>query len=147
MTRGALVAALVALAGCEGDAPPVRTCADSLAGVWRTAVGAAADGRPLRYEIVDTGARIELHPLFDSARNTPELPARSAHAFVLTRAGERATGHQLQWRTNAEGSLCRAQWPAELRACRGATLELAYQPGEACGAPPGPWRTIYLGRD
>jgi hypothetical protein len=139
----------VASAGCAADAAHVQSCADSLTGTWRASIGAAPDGAPLRYHLVDDGERLELHPLYDSARAAGR---DGAEVITLTRTPHGPIGALSFWATHAAGA-CRASWPAEIRACRANRLQLFYRPGPIptppdCRAPAGPdWVEVRLQRE
>jgi len=104
-------------AACGSDRPPVQSCTDPLAGVWHL------EGGDDRYEAIDAGRTIELHPLFDSAAGRP---GASAAAFSFVRGAGEIQGSYLFWLTEQDG-VRRVRWPAKLVRCASNRLVVAYR--------------------
>ncbi|GEM_PF-1687920 len=109
--------AIAVVAGCSQSAPPLATCADSVAGTWRTDAG--------EWMLIDRGAAIEGYPLFDDSREPTGDPAVvvAPRAIDLRREGDVITG-EISRRYMRGGDACVAKVPVHVLSCSGAMLEL-----------------------
>ena len=143
---------LAAGPGCSGDRP-LASCADGLTGVWR--------GEDGTYHLTDSGDRIEIYAMFDTARpptgdkaSSPEVYAPVV--FDLTRVtppgGPRLTGTRSQ-RVERDGVACPIRVPAEITDCRGDRITLRYEldrgvDWDRCRTQQtGRWRALTLRRE
>jgi len=151
----ALALALALLGACHGSSPPLTSCRDNLAGVWR-ADATAPSGDPVRLHILDRGARLEAYPIFDDSvvaagdakPTTPDAIIAAPRAFDFIRGGDTLDGTASR-RFQRGPRLCTLRAPARLSACSGdhATLDLtpllAPTDWDRCTAPlaaPERWR-------
>lgn len=143
MTRLALAAAVLATA-CGRAAP--ASCRDPLDGPWRV-VGAGAttpSGEPRRYHALDTGAEVDLYPVFDDSVLAPGAAKPTGPgaldvapaAFHLTRSAD-GTALVGSWvrRFERGGQVCILRTPARLDGCAGGRATLEATPV----APPADW--------
>ena len=124
--RGAVPVLLLILAGCDADPVPIRTCADSLAGSWRSEAGT--------YHALDQGRSIDFHPLFDSAKPGS---GRSAWMLNFQRGPADTPAGSVGFFLSREDKSCRIRWPATLQSCKDDRLVITYSSGPlSCGAAP-----------
>jgi hypothetical protein len=153
----------VAAAGCEKPSPTIRTCADSVRGIWRL------EADPARaYHIQDLGDRVHLYPMWDAtvppggekvqlgAEPDETTPILAPPLIELLRDGERLEGTS-KWRVTrpAKGGprTCLVTEPAKLVGCAGGQATFSVQPAvevdrETCQATLGDaWVDVALRRD
>lgn len=115
----ALLAALSATA-CRREAP-LRSCRDSLAGVWRVLDGDAPVAPPRRWALLDRGARVEGYPLFDDSDATATAPGddriRSPRSLALIRSHTSLVGHVERWVMRG-AQKCPLRAPARVFGCK-----------------------------
>jgi hypothetical protein len=107
----------ILFAGCSSS-PPLSTCADSLAGTWRSETG--------DWMILDRGAQLEGYPLFDDSR--PESIADvviAPRALDLARNGDVIDG-RITRRYTRGGDSCVVKVPFRVLSCAGSMLEVIF---------------------
>ncbi|CAN5913181.1 hypothetical protein BH11MYX3_BH11MYX3_16930 [soil metagenome] len=109
-------AAALALLGACSSRTPIATCADDLAGTWRSEAGE-------QWMIVD-GAALEAYTLFDDTHpvDAPGIEI-GPRTIDLSRTPRGADG-EVRRRYLRAGAICIAKVPAHLLTCQGDTLEL-----------------------
>jgi hypothetical protein len=153
------VVAGLAIAACGDGTPRVKNCADSLAGVWRTAGG---DGETRRYHIVESRAGIEIFAMFDTTVPPEGTKATSPViyapiVFDFDRARQRPSAVGLagtrSQRVTREGRVCRLRTKAVIDYCEDDQIALRFQrPGplswSTCKAEPlDEWVALSLQRE
>lgn len=110
--------AVIALAtACSQSSPPMTTCADSLAGTWKSDAG--------EWMLLDRVSTIEGYPLFDDSRESGGDPAVvvAPRAIDLRRMGDEVGG-EISRRYTLRGDSCIARVPFHVLSCAGDTLEV-----------------------
>jgi hypothetical protein len=108
-TAASLLVAIAVVAACDRRTA-VRTCDDSLQGVWVTP-------NATRWMLLDHGATLEGYPLFDDS-----VPEGAPRVIDLAR-GERLDG-EVKRRFMRRAATCDARAPIRVTACKNDTLEL-----------------------
>ncbi|MFN0247447.1 MAG: hypothetical protein ACKV2T_11225 [Kofleriaceae bacterium] len=106
----------ILFAGCSSP-PPLSTCADSLAGTWRSDGG--------EWMLLDRGASLEGYPLFDDSRTGDPTIAVAPRALDLLREGDVVDGRMTRRYTRG-GDSCLAKVPFRVLSCAGSTLEVIF---------------------
>lgn len=115
MIRAALAALGMLAAACD-RAPTITTCSDDLGGAWRD----EATGH--RWMILDTGAELEVYPLFPDVPPTPSLEV-APRVLDLARTGDQVTGDvKRRFMRGAEACIARAA--VRVTTCSPDALEL-----------------------
>ncbi len=104
---------VLAIAACGRDAG-LRTCDDSIAGVW------SHDHE--RWMMLDNGATLEAYPMFDDATGSGEVVS-APRVIDLKRHDGQLDGAVMR-RTMHRGDVCEARAPIHVTACHDHVLEL-----------------------
>lgn len=97
--------------------PPITSCTQDLRGVWRTEAGA-------RWMILDSGASLEVYPLFDDGKPAGVPPGLETAPRVIDLSRIEGISGDVQRRFMRTDQSCLSKAGVHVTSCANDTLEL-----------------------